>query len=414
MNARLFTAAVLLAACTASATDRVVEEFGISPTYPNITAAVTAAVDGDRIVIKDRAGSIPWIEDITVSKSLQFLSYANNSFFTVQGLYQVVAAPGREVTFIGMKNTNGTIQFSGGSGAIRQTRVRIIDCLLVIGNINFDSDYYDTDVMGCTLQSGYVVIGFGNVIGSDINAGSTTHSGLEVSPSSGIFQNDTCWITGNKVIGPGTSFYDALFVYGTAQVYHIRNNYVKHGYKGISIYAGNGNSIQNTVWNNTVEAYTGTFSNYGIILANTNAGSIWEAMNNVVTFTGGAAQNGIIKDSGNNGQINVYFNHIAPGMSTAVSTGFTFASNNTSTSTIRLDAEGSLSSAPSAINGGHSSSVFSDLALSAGDAGAYGGSYTLVNYFPLHTGAARIGHVVYPFNVRQGSTLRVKATSFDR
>ena len=55
-----------------------------------------------------------------------------------------------------------------------------------------------------------------------------------------------------------------------------------------------------------------------------------------------------------------------------------------------------------------------DIDLSAGDAGAYGGSYTLTNYFPLHTGAARVAHVVYPFNVRQGSTLRVRATSFDR
>lgn len=413
MNACPLFATLLFAPLSALATDRVVEEFGISPTYPNITAAVNAAVDGDRIVIMDRAGSIPWIEDITVNKSLQFLSYANNSFFTVQGLYTVVAAPGRSVTFIGMKNTDGDIVGSG-SGTVRATRVRIIDCLLIEGHINLDIDVFDTDVMGNTVQNGYIAIGFGNVIGNDVNAGGLASDGISVTPSSSVFAGDTCWIAGNKVTGPGTSFYNGIYVYGIAQVYHIRNNFVRHGYMGLRIYAGNGSSVQNTVWNNTVDAYAGQFSVYGIILANTNTGSIWEVMNNVVVNTWGGSSNGIYKDSGNSGQINVYFNHVAPGMNTAVSIDFTFVSNNTSTQTITLNPDGSLATAPGAIDGANPANVFKDLDLTTGDAGAYGGSYTLENYHPLHTGAARIGHVVFPFNVRQGGNLRVKATSFDR
>jgi hypothetical protein len=58
--------------------------------------------------------------------------------------------------------------------------------------------------------------------------------------------------------------------------------------------------------------------------------------------------------------------------------------------------------------------VFFDLDLSPGDAGAYGGSFTLNNFFPLHTGAARVYHVIYPFNVRVGNTLDVRAFTFDR
>ena len=101
-------------------------------------------------------------------------------------------------------------------------------------------------------------------------------------------------------------------------------------------------------------------------------------------------------------------------MSTAVSPDFTFVSNNTTNQPLTVNADGSLLNAPGAINGANPSAVFSDIDLSAGDAGPYGGSYTLTNYFPLLTGAARVAHVVYPFNVRQGSTLRVRATSFDR
>ena len=103
----LFAAA--LVASQAIATDRIVEEFGVPPTYPNVNAAVTAAVDGDRIIIKNRAGDIPWIENITIDKSLQFLSYADNGFFVVQGNYTVQAATGRQVTIIGMRNTAGNI-----------------------------------------------------------------------------------------------------------------------------------------------------------------------------------------------------------------------------------------------------------------------------------------------------------------
>lgn len=54
------------------ATDLVVEEFGQPPSFASIGAAVAAANDGDRILIKNRAGNVPWIEDVTVNKSLPF------------------------------------------------------------------------------------------------------------------------------------------------------------------------------------------------------------------------------------------------------------------------------------------------------------------------------------------------------
>ncbi|HEX2617876.1 MAG TPA: hypothetical protein VHL57_10060, partial [Flavobacteriales bacterium] len=158
----------------------------------------------------------------------------------------------------------------------------------------------------------------------------------------------------------------------------------------------------------------GNFSTYGINLANTLAGSIWEVMNNVVTFTWGNDNRGINKDSGNNGQLNVYYNHVTSAMTFEISNDFTFAANNTTDQTIALDTDGSLLGGNAAIDGANPSPVFSDLDLSTGDAGAYGGSYTLNNFFPLHSGAARVYLTGHAFNVRVGSTLRVKATAFDR
>lgn len=396
---------------SASAVDRIVEEFGVSPTYPNINAAVTAAVDGDRIIIKNRAGDIPWIENITIDKSLQFLSYADNGFFVVQGVYSIVPGTGRQVLINGMRNTSGSIQAASGTSGVRGTRVRVVDSFFVSGGVQLANQYFDVDVVGCTLQNGTVGLFYGNVIGNDIDGSNITDEAISVTPTVGGFPLDTCAIIGNKV--KGRVSYEGIFVNTQYQVVHIRNNYVQHGWMGIEVYGGNTSAVQNLIWNNTVIAYTGQFTTYGINLANTSSGAIWEIMNNAVTRTWSGECRGINKDSGNFGQINVYFNHVA-GMSIFISPGFTFEGNNTINQPITLNADGTFANAPGAINGGNPAAPFYDLDLTQGDAGAYGGSYTLTNFHPLHTGAARVYMSAHPFNVRQGSTLRVRAVAFDR
>lgn len=394
----------------ALAVDRIVEEFGVSPTYPNITSAVAAAVDGDRIIIKNRAGDIPWIESITIDKSLQFLSYANDGEFVMQGGITINSAEGREITIIGMRNTAGSIVGSG-PGSWRSTKVRIMDSRFVNGSIVLNSTPFDVNVVGCTLQNGTVSISYGNVVGNDIDGSAVSDEGISVSNSLTGTSLDTCAIVGNKV--KSIAGYEGIFVNTPAQVVHIRNNYVQHGWMGIEAYAGNGNGVQNLIWNNTVLAYTGNFTTYGISLANTTNGSVWEVMNNVVTRTWSGENRGINRDSGNNGQMNVYYNHVHVN-GTAISAGFTFEGNNTTDQSIVLNADGSLNSGDAAVDGGNPAEPFYDLDLTAGDAGAYGGSYTLTNFHPLHTGAARTYMTGHPFNVRQGTTLRVKAVAFDR
>ncbi|WKZ66982.1 MAG: hypothetical protein QY325_03425 [Flavobacteriales bacterium] len=409
---QLLSLALAFTAVSASAVDRIVEEFGVSPTYPSITAAVAAAVDGDRIIVKNRAGDIPWIENITVDKSLQFLSYADNGFFVVQGNYSIAPAAGREVTIIGMRNTSGNIQAGAGTGTVRGTRVRVVDSFLVSGGVQLASQYFEAEVVGNTLQNGTVGIWYGDVIGNDIDGSNLTDEGISVTPNVAGLPLDTCSIIGNKV--KGRVSYEGIFVNTQYQVVHIRNNYVQHGWMGIEVYGGNTGAVPNLIWNNTVIAYTGQFTTYGISLANTNAGSIWEIMNNAVTRTWSGESRGINRDSGNSGQINVYFNHVHAGMSFPISAGFTFEGSNTTNQSITLNADGTFANAVAAVDGGNPAAPFYDLDLTAGDAGAYGGSYTLSNFHPLHTGAARVYMTGHPFNVRQGSTLRVRATAFDR
>ena len=42
--------------------------------------------------------------------------------------------------------------------------------------------------------------------------------------------------------------------------------------------------LQNLIWNNTITAYTGQFTTYGVNVANTSSGAIWEIMEVMVAF----------------------------------------------------------------------------------------------------------------------------------
>ena len=67
-----------------------------------------------------------------------------------------------------------------------------------------------------------------------------------------------------------------------------------------------------------------------------------------------------------------------------------------------------------ALNGADPSFEFYDLDLSVGDAGCYGGSYSLDNYFPI-TGSSRVFWVDMPFGITtNGAPLQIKAEGFDR
>lgn len=402
-----------LALCTLQAfsADRIVEEFGTAPTYPNIAAAVTAAADGDRIIIKNRAGDIPWIENIAVNKSLEFLAYQDNGFFVVQGNWTIAVLDGRAVSIVGMSNTSGSILTTGTSAVVGGTRVRVMGSRFLVGNINLGVDAVHADVVGNELQAGFVRVNIGNVVGNQISLMGTAEC-IRVTPTTATFQGDTCAIIGNWVSNTGGT-YEGIYVSGRAQVYHIRNNWVRHSWMGIHVQGGNVQAIANLVQNNSIEANViGNGFRYGVNIANSAANSVWEIMNNAIGTLYLGTNRGINYDSGNSGQVNVYYNHMRPNMT--MNTGFTYEGNNTLDQPVSFNADGTLNNAPAAVNGGNPAAPFYDLDLSVGDAGAYGGSYTLSNFFPLHTGAARVYMTGHPFNLRSGATLRVRANAWDR
>ena len=82
------------------AADLVVQDGGPTGTYSTISAAVAAAVDGDRIVINNTSTGLARNENVTINKSLTLLSAVDNQRHLVLGNYTIEHAPGREVTII--------------------------------------------------------------------------------------------------------------------------------------------------------------------------------------------------------------------------------------------------------------------------------------------------------------------------
>ncbi len=398
---------------TSNASDLVVEEFGTAPAYSSINAAVTAAVDGDRILIRNRAGNIPWIENINISKSLELLSYDNDTFFVVQGLYTLDAAAGRNITIIGMKNLSGGITAGNSTGANKACNVNIFDSYFTLGNISLNANVFNTTIAGCSILNGIVRINSGSIIGntiSNLNNGNT--EAVSIINTSG-FQNDTVYVIGNKIKNAYTGT-TALYCQSTASIMHIKNNYVIHSYIGIYIFNCANTALTNYIFNNTIWVENYNFSNYGIYLGTLPAASITEVMNNVVDGNASGTKYGIYA-SGVQGQANAYFNHVEFNFFSQVGGNFTFAGNNTTNLSVSFNTStGILNAGDASIDGGNPANPFYDLDLTPGDAGAYGGSFTLNNFFPLHSGAARIYSVTYPFNIRSGNTLNVKASAFDR
>jgi hypothetical protein len=420
-NATLIIA--LLFALRTFAVDRIVEEFGIAPAFSSINAAVAAAQNGDRIIIKNRAGNIPWIENVTVDKSLEFLSFANNDFFIVQGNYTIQRIAGLQVSIVGMRNTSGNILSGSGVNTSKTAKVNILDSYFLIGDILLNNDVFDVIVAGCTFMEGRIFIPFGSLIGNDITYSSNNTIPVIITNSSGTsFQNDTCFVVGNRINQTGTGVTSNAYsinITNHGQICYIYNNYIRTRSRGINLLALPNVAQVSRIWNNTITGVSSTsvgssVFTYGIYVETPQSNASVEIMNNAIIRGTLSGITRAISKSSTSTQVNVYFNHISPNFSGNVVGTFTFVDNNP-VGEINIDTEtGNIISADNAINGGNPAPQFFDLDLSPNDAGCWGGSYTHANFFPLHTGSARVYNVIYPFNVRVGTTMNVKAFSFDR
>ena len=161
---KILCLAVVLTSFYSFSIDRIVQQNGPVGTYASIGAAVTAAVDGDQIIINNRIDLLPWIENITINKSLTFLCAADNTQFWVEGTYTVAMADNRNIVINGMKNTNGAISQSGTTPTFK-TNLSIVQSDIT-GSISLSGP--GINLLVSNTKAYAVSFCFGKVLGCDL------------------------------------------------------------------------------------------------------------------------------------------------------------------------------------------------------------------------------------------------------
>jgi hypothetical protein len=348
--------------------------------------------------VHPKIGGNPYVENITIDKSLEIVSATDGVRYRIQGNVTVTALNNRTVTIIGAQLVSGDLS---GATAGWRTNVNILGCILDGGSINFNNQYY-VSVVSTILESGSIILSHGRVIGNQLNNEGTF---IQVSNSTSI-ADDTMNIVAN--ITPRIFCSSNIFL-------NIYNNFIR---RNIINTVANTHSIEYTfastqskmnIFNNTVVT---PYSNFSTGRARyLSLSSPAQIKNNIfqasqVNFSN-FAPSATLTASGNASSYNYVMNTLVA-YPVASSTDVLLTTNPVNTTT------GQLLLPTAALNGADPSFEFYDLDLSAGDAGCFGGSYSLDNYFPI-TGSSRVFWLDVPFGVTtSGGPVQIKAEGFDR
>lgn len=397
------------------ATDRIVQMSGPVGTYSSIGAAITAAVDGDIIVINNRLDGLPWQENLSIAKSLTFISAVDNLQWWMEGTVTINLAEGRLITISGMKNTlsNGNITRTGAL-PVNRTVVNIVNCdisgtISLANGVNF--------YLGSSKVNGDVAFSYGKIIGNEITRSLLCYSDVAT--------EDVNMVVGNKIGSISNTSNPGFYHLNSTQYLYLANNFIKGGSSSVSgatISSLKSGTSTNRIVNNTMTSNnTVTYSTIGTqaLYINFNTGATLVVENNLLCANFVSASNGGNAIHINQGAAttNLYFNmyyNPSTSMSTTLSTSLGNFSSNTALSTA-LSADGVMTGSLF-VNAGNASNAYLDLDLTRNDIGCYGGSYSLTNFLPIMNNpeSSRVNFVTAPRIVPQGGTVNVQAIGFDK
>jgi hypothetical protein len=397
--------------------DLIVEENGVLPNYATVQAAVNAALSGDRIFVKNKAGNVPYNENVTITaKSLSILSYDPDGFYYVFGNYTINVTSGQEINIIGMNNASGSISAFAASTLANPTRVNVLGSTLQSGNISLDFLGYVAHIAGCDI-TGNVTVRTCTFTGNQVNGALTVNS-----PTGAVtgYAEDTLYIVGNRFATAAGGYGNGGINWTNNQDYFfIANNHVRFTNGGININATKAGTGVNNIENNSLEKNAAGVVHgmtIGTISANTNLlirnNSIYDENTSNFGADYAVVFGTVTAPSFVNLDYNVYRNWVG-GLTNAATTTVSQTGNAASATQNNNDVTG-VCTAAECVNLGSPSTDYTDLDLSRNDVGVTGGSYNFNNFWPNNTGGARVYLVKTPRTVVQSSTINAKADSFDR
>ncbi|ESU20529.1 hypothetical protein FCR2A7T_08350 [Flavobacterium cauense R2A-7] len=390
----LFIAIAGLFTSMANAADLYVRATGTGGAYTSVSAAITAANNGDRIIIQPKTDGSAYIENLTINKSLTFVSETNYNKYFIRGTININPAAGRVVTISNLSSGNFTIYNIVATGATTggRTTINLYNCYL--NNVDTTPANTTTNMSGCTV-SGYVFFSHGRMTGNNaqrIMAYNTSSDNSLATNDIEIIGNATTSTIGSQQTSYNFKFYNnftsgfGIYNTKTSGTNEIVNNtiYEPNGgdiapiYIGLNGDPGTGGNI--TIMNNAIS----------FVVAQTNA--CIQNINSVATVT--ASYNvstnafvteGTISQSNNTGAANMNFNN----------TAYTVTGMN--------------------VNAGNPAVSYTDLDLTRNDAGHYGGSNSWANYFPADNGGRpQVNYLVTPRAVLSTGTLNVSGSAYSK
>ena len=385
----------------ASAADLYVRDLGAGGAYPTISAAITAAVDGDRIIIKPKIGNAPYLEAVTINKSLTLLSETNFAKYYVQGVISIVPAVGRVVTINNMYAYQSDIITSTTTISGGRATVNIINCT-ADGGFTLDNTQKVTANIFQSRCSGIARIVHGKVTGSTINH-------LRVYEDATPLATTDISIIGNDLP-------NGCIINTTDYVFNFSNNDVAYlssvaaaGSSDIVLY---GLSIEhmkvgstNNVLNNRIYNETSGVSQtnkYAALYCTAIEVCVLNIYNNIlVNLSVNTGQDYAISNYNGTPTVVAVNNFSTKNfVSWAVDT----QADNISNGTYTFDFNNNISTG-GIVNTGIADDEYADIDLTRNDIGIFGGSNSWVNFWPPNAGnRPRVTFLNTPRRVYNGTT----------
>ncbi|KPH12330.1 hypothetical protein [Chryseobacterium sp. ERMR1:04] len=391
------------------AADLYVRDLGAGGAYATISEAIAAANDGDRIIIRPKTGNIPYLENLTINKSLTFASEINFSKYYVQGTISIVPAVNRVVTINNMYAFQSSIATSVVTLSGGRATLNIINCT-VDQNIDLDNSKNVTaNVSQSSCNDLYFV--HGKITANSLRTLNLTNDAAPLATTDVQIIANSLYLSAEftSVISLNTTSYPLKIFNNDAKVQGTNTiTYINPVLAINSIKANSTNLIQNNrfITSHTVNSYDDTIS-----ISTVNSGII------------NIANNILINPSSYQ-----YDYHI--GASSAAS-ATVIANNNFSTESLRsagVDiSSGNINgvytmnlttevSTGAIINAGINDDEYQDLDLTRNDIGPLGGSNSWVNYWPSNAGnKPRVMFLNTPRKVYSGTTtIQAEATGISK
>ena len=412
MKKQLFFIAIAsLFSALASAADLYVRDAGAGGAYSTIAAAIAAATDGDRIIIRPKTGGLPYIGDFTINKSLSFVSEINFSKYAVQGLITFDPAAGRNISIHNISITgnikyNTTIPFITGG----RCNLNILNSL-INGQIIASTSGTSLNLSGCTVTQEVDCL-HGKLCGNDFSLNNYVYIQYEDTNPAIVQATSPIYIIANKIsyLGVNTTKYQ----------FYIKNNYFSVG--NSSYYPSSINisdvlvNSTNYITNNYISNnFDSNFPNALVnISVSSTAGAVLISNNYFSLFSANAQA--IRKNIVNpNFAVNVDYNMKYSQLALTFATVGITVGNNNFNGSVNGTVVSYIATSGAAIDSGDPDEEYSDLNLTRNDIACGGGSDAWSNYWSSTATQSQVLFLDVPSRIYQGTTtLQVEGMGYSK